>query len=372
MLPERAHSPPLVTLPQDCAACRAHKEIIADLTESAAKLRLLEGNVRAELFDAGIVCDRGRDDQRASVSSQFFGRALQVIDIENEHRERNPGWAAEVRNLLYEVLAAHLSITERPSDLERTPEELPYEEYRDLIREFEEYCAERGIPSLLPNLFIASSLRKRLRDEDFAEWDENLCGIFPRLATIYRWQEKHIHVIMTVLHGRGKHAEALECVHAAADARGDVHPIGLLWNNARLAEAYVMNLYALGRHQEVIDLCEQLGTGITQGMVVMREKHLQSLTATANAPNVLAFLNEESLPKSPKFREAVVHAGEFIVRWLWSERRHAEVPGFLQRHFANELDEKNGHSILARLYEHNAKILSAQERDRRKRTTQKK
>lgn len=181
-------------LPYKSAAFEAHKDIIKELDERAKRLGFLRTDVADQIFTRdGIVCDRPREDRHANVASSYFGLTLNTLRRESPDNDA----AANVRiadeqRLLRDVLAAHLSIAECPETQERDPDELPYEAYREILGEIDLHCRQHEIPSLMPNLFLPSSLFRQMKDVPYVDHvDEPATAeLFDKLAILFCRHDK--------------------------------------------------------------------------------------------------------------------------------------------------------------------------------------
>ena len=274
---------PAVVLSEQSPAYKAHEHIINELIEEATRLDLITQKVVRDVFEDGIVCDRGHDRERTSVSNEFHALAKKVLALEVDPHatDHELETMAGVRSLLHRILAAHLSIAEQPPAVERSTEDLEYGFYVAEIQDLEKYCADQGIPSLLPHLFQPWSLRRKLEKKDLDGVNNGRREqVYGKLAQIFRWQNGHIHEIMSMLQSQGKHTEALNFLEKAAAARG-MDRTTLACGTDELAQACVVALSFLHRHGEVLVLCKMLGKDTVESMQDMKAAYVRAIEAPA-------------------------------------------------------------------------------------------
>lgn len=329
-------------LSRDSPEYRVHARIIADLEERAVRLGALQRRFRDEIVtSAGVVCDRPREDQRASVSRSYFHAAVRVIRLEQDDgaSEQDRAWAAAMRDLLEQILTVRLSILDRAAgSTSHTEAQSTVEAYAAAVREIEQHCADHQIPSLLPNLFLPSSLFTQLQRSDYdPRRGAPVAAVYRKLAEIFAWQPRHLHAVATMAGRHGDPALTSSCVGDAGAMRRET-VLALCRENPILAETCVVSLFEQGKHQDVLDLCQELpGESLVFSGVF--EKRVRSLCALRLYEELMAFLDRHgaSAPDDRSVRKAVGVACEEIGWYLYGLGRHADAVAFLDRHVAVEI-----------------------------------
>ena len=321
---------PIATLSYDSPAFRAHEPHVARIDERATELGVLRNSYRGQIFDdvrRALVCDRGQGDDRASVARTYFGTAIRVQRIESDERAEaaQREWAADVRALLYDVLAVQYSITEAPADKERDPEMLPVEGYRELVEQLEEYCRDSGVPSVLPNLQSPSSLFSRIRQAQYAPRTEALRGFWRRLVDLAVRHDRMFHAVVTALQRHATEEEAaplldsLQYIEDAARERGD-ELSEMFAANPALADTYVQGLFEIGRHEEAAAIVERLALPDLLLHPNLAEKYLRSLMALGRMDGVFTLYAEQ-----PRLRDGAENLRKCF--GIACERRAGEIYG---------------------------------------------
>lgn len=229
-----------------------HTEEIIEIAETATRLNKLQEHFANQIIDedGNVTCDRERGDQRYSVSKSYFGIALRCT-----RNQEN----AEVRELLYRVLAVHYGVSEIQRDASATPN---HSEYVAAISDADTYCTENGLSSLLPNLFDAASLRKFVEKNgyDFEEGKDK--EYLLKLAGVVACQPKHLHALtMGICFSKkeGCHALTTECIDLVAKQR-EVSIAELCNENMALLEVYAEACMELGDTESLKDICDECDT----------------------------------------------------------------------------------------------------------------
>ncbi len=333
------------TLRYDSPAYQAHEGVINSLTARANELNLLRGQFRTNILGPdGIVCHRSRGDEGQSVSRSYFSLA---VTLERGSVARARG----TRDLIMDVLAARLSLGEKPVDDPSWDEtDIAYPAYAEMVREFVAYCEQSGIPSLLPNLFEPASLTVRLKDPVYNPSRPEIAEMYKRLIDLLIYQEKHLHAATTALQRNGGAAQAVTAIEDAARNRG-VALVDLFARNPLQVDTYVESLFVAGRQADVIAFCRASGEIVRRGKIV--ELYLRSLLGSAAYAEAAAFLeaNVGQLPYGlPDVRKAIGVACEEI-GWAWyGEGEYARAKAFLETHAAPEIHPTTGRENMKVLY----------------------
>lgn len=281
-------------LPYGSPEYGAHSGEIVELLGLAEQLGKLRSSFRNEIMDQdGIVCDREREDDHASVSRSFFGLAKNLNRVASKENPKILERKNNLRALLEGVLATRLSIMEYASQ-NPPPEKSPLKAYQMMIADIEDYCFRNNLPSLLPNMFSPASLFSRLRDEPayVLKTDKpHVRELFEQLAALFAWQDNHLHVVVTTVYRQGQCADAVRLIEEAAQARGTTGGIMDLFHaNPLLAETYVCSLFDLRRYNDVIRWCRDLGEDIVAQYNPLAEKYVRSLIEMFVTDDAAAFI----------------------------------------------------------------------------------
>ncbi|TSC58001.1 MAG: hypothetical protein Greene041619_877 [Candidatus Peregrinibacteria bacterium Greene0416_19] len=328
---------PADILPYASPAYASHKEQILAARKQAKDLGLLTQATRERIFaENGIVCDRRRDSADPSVSQEYFSIGVDQLRVEaGKRRSLEPAQrTAAIRSLLAHVLAIRLSIAERPLDDPHDAVSNPIESYTDLVNELEEHCQSYGIPSALPNMFLASSLFTQLKSRFYRiDGHTGMMEFFSKLTELFAYHDRHLHAITTHVMRQGKYQEALELIRLAATMRG-VTLFLLFEANPLLAETYVQSVFELGNHENTVALCNEIGLPTVAALPGCAEKYLRSLTGLNRLEDIVAFLEQHPLPSAAgnwSLRKACGVACESVGWWFFGLGRYAEGLAFLDR-----------------------------------------
>lgn len=360
----RGDSPELLS--KSSPEYRAHQRIIENLERRAESLGALQDHFRHNIVtNTGIVCDRPRGDERVSVSRSYFGHGIRTVRIEQNERasDRDREWASDMREFLEMVLAVRLSILDRAANTTSHDEAAgTVEAYASIVREFEQYCSDNRIPSLLPNLYLASSLFSQLQQPAYSPKERpEVTEMYRKLAQLFSWQRSHLHAVATCAERHGALETALSCVHDAAEMRQeDVY--SLFRENPLLAETYVEALFEQGKLEEALAVCEGLGDGLVLPPGVF-EKWIRVLYGLHRYDELIVFLDTHarSLPDDRHLHKTLGVAHEEVGWYLYGLGRHEEAIAFLDRHMSHMIGPQ-GHGNMNTLYQQHLEMIGDKDR----------
>jgi len=324
---------PAAILRYDSPAYRVHHEHIEAIEDSAERLGLLQGKFKSQILGpSGIVCDRPAGDDGESVARSYYGLAVRVANP-REERGAQSHRNAQIRELLFRVLAVHLSVSERPQEEERDPaEELPVETYRDLIADAQAFAEERRVRSLLPNLFDAASLGKQIAANAYDWENPSVHEYFGHLAAIMSYHPRHLHAVTTALGRNGAREESVAFLEQAAQFRGEP-VLALCADNPLQAETYVQALFESGDVKRALEFCREFGTDRAMQNGTLARFLLLALLRTEGQEEALALLtaNAATLRAGDRHvRKTVGIACEEIGWYLYGLGRNEEGIALLQ------------------------------------------
>ncbi|MFH0851746.1 MAG: hypothetical protein V1876_03285 [Candidatus Peregrinibacteria bacterium] len=235
------------------------------------------------------------------------------------------------------MLSIHLSIAEDPEECTGRGD-LPVDAYRDCVDDLEEICSRLKLPSLLPNLFLASSLFKRLQEPPWNDaTDEKVARVYAQLLDSFLCVDHHFHAVVTAMQRNGMRHPALVALDGVARSRG-VSIEELCHRNPLLRDVRVCILFELDRHEDVIAACASLSDETFTQYPQLLEKFLRSfLTLQRYAEGLQLLQRTAALERTPSLAKAVSIASVEIGWWLYGEGRHEEAVAFIERVIPDEI-----------------------------------
>jgi hypothetical protein len=267
-------------LKRDAIAFQAHADLFDGIAVRAENLRWLNREVHGQIMTtAGIVCDRPRGDEKASASRFYFGRAINITRSEERgETQDSPEHPGVPRKLIEDMLALRLSVGDmvtNPPDVGSV--HVAYETYQQLVRDLEKHCGEHNLPSLLPNLYLASSLHGRLRnDEAYLQKTPPVLAAYEKLMVLCSSQPKHLHAVATAMAQNNWDAESVAGIETAAEMSGCTVE-DMCRKNPMLAETYVIALHKSGKHERVVEIGDAFPD--FRDRPAYAEKYIRSLAA---------------------------------------------------------------------------------------------
>lgn len=240
----------------DSPEYKRHEDVIDDIRDRLPEVGWMRREFNNQIFGRdGVICDRPRGDEQASVARQYFGRALNVTKSSVAIPEEK--WSPELkaqRAVVMDTLAVHLSVMhEKTYPPQKKSDPIPFEAYRGLIEGLDKHCRDHSIPSPLPNLFLASSLYSQLRKEPaYQEQTPEVFEMYDQLSMLCSGSPKHLHAVITAMSHAEHNEEALHLLAQAADFAG-LTSDDLCMMNPLLVETYVILLHKTGKTQQVAD-----------------------------------------------------------------------------------------------------------------------
>ncbi len=240
-----------------------------------------------------IVCDRPSNRNHMSVTRLFTSTAMNLLDHEAGDLASARFLLNDVpatRALLHRVLALSLSITDAPIDDERQPEDLLHGRYLEHIDEFEQFCKDNGIPSLLPSILNPSNLMRQLeRNTTYTKKDPRMHAMFMKLAEMLRLHDAHLVGIVTALLHGNRHEIIIDFVETAC-GKNPSEIAQLVSSQKRIADAYLLSLFNLGKLDCIAALYESLDPATVVGNPYLLEAVLQALLSCHRDQDILALL----------------------------------------------------------------------------------
>lgn len=335
-------------LPYDSEAYKAHRPVIESISRRADALGLLKGQFRNQILGhTGIVCDRPHGDADASVAKSYYGL--------NANLDKGGGGDAarveRLRELLRDVLAAHLSVTEKPQDEPRTESDIPYDIYRELIREIEELQQKHALPTVMPFLFQASSVYAQLsRPEYRINGRKEMKSLYHKMTELFIFHDKHLHALVTSLQRQGENDFAIEALQNAADIRS-ASLSEMVDGNPFFADTYASALFESGRFAETVAFIQTLDAQTVRRRPVIMEKHVRSLIRLERMDDVIEALDAfPDVIAEPDLRKAKGIACEQAAWHLYAQSRIDDALALLQKHVAQEIGP-NGRANMHALVE---------------------
>lgn len=282
----------------DSAAYQRHKKEIDQMAQTAEDMRFLVGERKKQVFsESGVVCDRVEGDSKESVSGAYFSRARNLLNSESQSIEVSD-LVKKQRALVESVLALRMSIIHEkaypPDDIQPCT---PFEVYRDLIRDFESHCKEHGIPSLIPNLFLPSSLAWQLRSQTaYTQETPAMDTMLEQLGDLCTYSPKHLHVVVHFLAKQKRFDQVLSLLAKASDLTR-MSTVEICADNMPLLEAYIEALFAKGQHEKIVE--EMSGClAILPCRRILIGLYIQALIQTQRTDDFLKFMQSEVAIKS--------------------------------------------------------------------------
>lgn len=337
-------------LPYDSEAYKAHRPVIESLSGRADALGLLKGQFRRQILGhTGIVCDRPHGDSDASVAKSYYGLHANLEKGGGGDETR----VQRVRELLRDVLAAHLSVTEKPQNEPRAESDIPYDIYRDLIGEIEELQRKHALPSVMPFLFLASSVYSQLsRPEYRINGREEMKSLYHRMTELFIFHDKHLHALITSLQRQGENDFALEALQNAADIRS-ASLSEMVDGNPFFADTYASALFESGRFEEAVVFIHTLDAETVRCRPVIMEKHVRSLIQLGRMDDVIEALDAfPDVIAEPDLKKARGIACEQAAWHLYAASRIDDALTLLQKHAAQEIGphgRENMHALVETL-----------------------
>lgn len=338
-------------LAKDSLPYKMHADHFDDLRDRAAAVGWMHHSIRNEvLTGAGIVCDRPEGDERASASRTYFGRARNVLKQEEAlPRDDRPEILQMQRTLVEDMLAVRYSIgdmvTEQPAADEAV---VAFEAYQEIIRDLEQHLHDNNLPSLLPNLYLASSLYAQLRKEPaYARKEPSVIAMYNKLAVLCCNQTKHLHAVVTAMAQHNMDAESVAALDEAAGVRG-VKIDDLCVQNPLLAETYVVALFKSGDHRRVVEIARDFFKFTDRPYLA--EKYLRSLIALGDFDRIAELLTHhaDSIPRRHAGTEKATVDVCVEAGWqLYGQGRYADIVNMVEGALHYHIDPKGNPDIIA-------------------------
>ncbi len=326
----------------DTPAYDAHAQLIIDAATLANQLGMLTRRGNDEMFQSEhVVGNRPRTDDRMSASRWFFAQARRLQKDMEQYGDGAEN-AAERRALLFHVLGIRLSMGEAMAGSPNFDAALPpVEPYAEIAEEVDVFCAEKGIPSVLPNMFEPASLGTWLERPEYDPKLPDRMEFFGKLVALFAGQDHHLHATLHALEQRGMRAEILPLIAQGANDRG-MTVDELLQQNVVLAQTYVRIHRESQNWTEILRVCDVLGEAAVRASVPLFGSQLFALVRTTQFDRVLAVL--DAMPPTTRgdiLREQVRVACVDGGWWLYGNGEYGRVVELLERHLPDEIrDEK--------------------------------
>jgi|GEM_PF-6114907 len=351
---EQRRNEETVVLAYDSPSYRAHLPHIEAAKQRAEQLQLLYGDFRTAIFTSqGIVCIRPREDKIPSVSRSFYG--LSTMTQDEDGMAKLEFRAQQIRALLMDVLAIHLSIAEDPQEAKGRGDP-PVEVYRQFADELEELCKENDLPSLLPFLFSAASLFHQLQHEPWNDVsDPRVTEVYGQLTKLFSCVDRHFHTVVTAMQRNGMKEQALVAIRDASALRGE--PLESLFAaNPVLLGTYVNLLFDSGRFDEVIAVGAETAEETFSQVPQILEKLVRSLVTRERFDEVIPLLvRTADIPRLPFLAKTIGIMCVDIGWWLYGEGRHEEAVLFLERVIPDEIHSREDVRSLYQAHQEMAK-----------------
>ncbi len=338
-------------LQRDSVPYRKHAEHIDGLLQDAKRIGWMRREIRDEVITAaGIVCDRPEGDDRASASRMYFGRAKNVLDQESRigDGEVSEQLMAQ-RELVEYMLAIRFSIGDMTlpgAAPEKSDDTVDI--YQHLIREFEEHCRTHSIPSLLPNLYLPSSLYAQLRKNPaYSRKDPAVLEMYNKLVVLCCNQTKHLHGVTTAMAFHDMDAESVTSLDLAADIRGS-SLIEMSRQNPPLAETLAVALFKSGQHERVVEIGDVFFQHTDRPFLV--EKYLRSLMLLGRTDRILEIFTQHAsaIPRSHSGTEKAAVDVCIEAGWiLYGEGRYADILAMIENALFYHISPKGNADIVA-------------------------
>ncbi len=334
-------------------------DVIDQLKENAVALDVLSGFVHDRIFtEDGIICSVSENDRAPSVQQQF-----DVISGELHRAEERQSalewpdadaavWIAKVRALLHTTLAVHLAVMQQ-QEMSVLGENAPQisdhailvDEYASGIAEIERICREHGIESLLPDLWDAAALLKKIKEPEYKiTAGTGRKHLRSQLAFSLRRIPRLFTAVLSSLQWERQSGDSVDIMSQAISEYGD-NPFAILRAYPKLAGICVRICFDAQDFGQVVSLYEALGPDVKLEPSVI-EKYFQSLQQLQDFGKMKAVL--ENGLNTAAIANDVRRALPRIGWWLHDQHKFREAAIFLLR-FAKENCGSPGHNDLTKL-----------------------
>ncbi len=338
-------------LAKDSLPYRQHEPQFQTLLSEARDIGWMHRSIREDVMtQAGIVCDRPEGDDRASASRMYFGRAKNVLDQEfHVVGPEMPELLAAQRSLVEHMLAVRFSIGEMAmSGVDPKKAVDTADIYQELIRDLEEHCRENGLPSLLPNLYLPSSLYAQLRKVPaYAEKSPAVVEMYNKLTVLCSNQTKHLHGVTTAMAFHDMDSESVAALDLASEIRS-VPILEMCRQNPPFAETLVVALSKSGKHERVVEIGKEFFQQTDRPFLI--EKYLRSLMILGQTDRVFEILTQHAsaIPRHHSGTEKAAVDVCIETGWiLYGEGRYADILTMIDAALFYHLDPKGNPDIVA-------------------------
>lgn len=341
---------PLTLSPTD-PAYESHRERIASLDERAKRLFGIYEESRGHIFVASttgygkdIICDRENGDELPSVSRLYFGAAIRVKrdeDIAGNNPTNFPEDLVERRELVEETLAAHLSVNRHMAGLAvGLSADETMDEYLRHIRGLEKFCKTNGLTSLLPNVFLHTSLASQLHTSEYLQAPAEIrMKLFDRVLGLSQCQPQHLCAFVTPFFQEGSGEYALELLGKVCAWRS-ITIADFCVENIALAHQCAKHYYDCGRYADVIALAGKMDLRGIPKHVAFFEVFLHACTDAGDFAAAKACIEKHNLrikPGHPGLCTAIQSACESIAYWMQGEGLYQDGMHFLTTYAGHDL-----------------------------------